>query len=264
MSVRHPEHDAVATEVASWYTTSAPAMGYLLETRWCGLFTTPASVLGPRVILRLPGDASIDQAIVEVRSAFGDEEVEIWIEGRADSDRRQSTLEEAGCSLHARTLYLALVGRLQASAGPEGLQIEDVGEDTLAEWVTAHHQGFAESEDPPLPEEVARQLDVRRIEMGGVGRLWNARMAGEVVATLAFYEGHDRLVNSLATRVPYRGRGIAQALLAAFADDTEARGCRSALINADADDWPVSLYRRMGFANEILYHGRFKLPPVTP
>ena len=49
----HPAHAAVAAEVASWYTTSAPGMGYLLEERWCGLFTTDASLIGPRVILRV-------------------------------------------------------------------------------------------------------------------------------------------------------------------------------------------------------------------
>ncbi len=237
-------------------------MGYLLESRLCGLFTTSESVLGPRVILRIPDAAAVGETLAEIRSVYDDEdEVEIWVEGRPVVDRLQPALEEAGCPLRARTVYLALVGELRSRSGPADLQIEEVREDTLADWITAQHLGFAGHEDPPAADEVARQLEVRRVELGGVGRLWNARLDGEVVATLAFYDGDDRLVNSLATRVPHRGLGIAQALLAAFADDTARRGCRSALINADEDDWPVGLYQRMGFSDEVVYHGRFSLRP---
>jgi ribosomal protein S18 acetylase RimI-like enzyme len=63
----------------------------------------------------------------------------------------------------------------------------------------------------------------------------------------------------LATRVPYRGRGIAQALLAAYIDDSAERGCRSVMINADEDDWPVGLYRKIGFSDEVLFHSRYVL-----
>ena len=257
--VRHPEHDAVAAEVASWYTTSAPTMGYVLQERWCGLFTTPASLLGPRVVLRLADDAALDDAISEIRSTFDADDVELWVEGRDRTAQLHEALTAAGCTLRSRTVYLALSDALRHAPGPEGLEIDAVHEDTLEAWVLAQQMGFADSEDVPTAAALSRELEGRRVELGDVGRLWLARLDGEVVSTLAFYEGNDRLVNSLATRVPHRGRGIAQALLAAFVSDSERRGCRSALINADADDWPISLYRRMGFADEVLFHGRYLL-----
>src|SRR3954465_13690135 len=80
--MRHPEHEAVAAEVASWYTTSAPGMGYLLEERWCGLFTTQESLIGPRVILRDQKDADVRRAVQEIAATFGDRPVEVWLEGR--------------------------------------------------------------------------------------------------------------------------------------------------------------------------------------
>jgi GNAT superfamily N-acetyltransferase len=262
--MRHPHHDAVAAEVASWYTTSAPAMGLVVEERWCGIFTTPASLIGPRAVLRLPDVEAVAPALDEVRSAFtgADSEVEVWIEGRDATDRFDGPLDAAGCARRTRTVYLALAGDLRVEhPAPPGLAIEEVGDGTLPEWVAAQRMAFAHSEERPTEAAMANDIELRGVELADVGRLWLARLDGEVVATLAFYDGDDRLVNSLGTRVPYRGRGIAQALLAAFVDDSERRGSRSSLINADDDDWPVTLYRRMGFSDEILFHGRYVLAP---
>lgn len=65
-------------------------MGYLLEQRGCGLFTTSESVLGPRVILRVPDAAALQEALEEIRSVYGDsDEVEIWVEGRPAVDQLQ-------------------------------------------------------------------------------------------------------------------------------------------------------------------------------
>jgi GNAT superfamily N-acetyltransferase len=234
-------------------------MGYVLEQRWCGLFTTPESLLGPRVILRVSDDASLCDAIAEIKSTFEGGEVEVWVEGRHRTAQMHESLTSAGCTLRSRTVYLALAGGLRVASCPEELQIEEVPEERLGEWVTAQHMGSANSEVVPMAEALSRQLDVRRVELRDVGSLWLARLDGVVVSTLGFHEGADRLVNSLATRVPWRGRGIAQALLAALASDSEGRGCRSVLINADEDDWPVTLYRRMGFSDEVLLHGRYVL-----
>lgn len=261
---RHPRHDLVAAEVSGWYTTSAPGMGYDVEEATNGVFTTPSSLIGPRAILRADDATALAAGLAEVRERYrtAAAAVEVWIEGRSAADRHHAALVNAGCELQARTVYLALTEPRRASPPPpEGLEIEVVTPSTVPEWVAVQAQGFASNEDPPAPATVARDVELRRVELDDVGRLWLARLDGEAVAGLAFYDGDDRLVNSLACRVPFRGRGIAQALLAAFIDDTTARGCRSALINADADDWPVQLYRRMGFTDEVLFHARYTWRP---
>jgi GNAT superfamily N-acetyltransferase len=256
---RHPAHDEVAAEVASWYTSSAPAMGYELEERWCGLFTTPASLIGPRAVLRVGDEAAVAAALAEVRAAFPASAAEVWVEGREAAERLHPSLLAHGCELRARTVYLALVGPLLGASGPDDLEIEVVTPASVGEWVLTQHLGFAGIENRPGPETLADEVERRHVEIADVGRLWLARLDGEPVGGLAFYDGDDRLVNSLATRVPFRGRGVAQALLQAFVEDSARRGCRSSLINADADDWPVRLYRRIGFTDEILFHARLTL-----
>jgi ribosomal protein S18 acetylase RimI-like enzyme len=95
------------------------------------------------------------------------------------------------------------------------------------------------------------ELVVRRAEMAGQGRALAARLDGEVVAVAAFYEGDDRFIFVLGTRVPFRHLGIGRALLARVVHDPAASRCRSAMINADEGGRPEALYRRLGFTDEV-------------
>lgn len=54
-------------------------------------------------------------------------------------------------------------------------------------------------------------------------------------------------IEDVATRVPYRGRGLARDVIAACVADARARGAGLVFLTADADDWPQHLYARMGF-----------------
>src|SRR4051812_14226376 len=149
--MRHPEHEAVAAEVASWYTTSAPGMGYLLEERWCGLFTTQESLIGPRVILRIKDPADVSRAVQDIAATYGEQPVEVWLEGRDAVADLEPALLAAGCRLRVRTVYLALVGAMRSASPPPGLQIEVVDADGLRQWATVRHQGFGNSEAAPDP-----------------------------------------------------------------------------------------------------------------
>src|SRR4051812_37539487 len=204
--MRHPEHEAVVAEVASWYTTSAPGMGYLLEERWCGLFTTQESLIGPRVILRDQKDADVRRAVQEIAATFGDRPVEVWLEGRDAVADLEPALVAAGCRLRVRTVFLALVGAIRPVSPPPGLRIETVDAGGLREWATTRHMGFGNSEAEPDPGLLDRELSMWQVEQADVGRFWLARLDGEAVGALAFYDGDDRLVHTLATRVPQRGR----------------------------------------------------------
>src|SRR4051812_3289278 len=214
--MRHPEHEAVAADVASWYTTSAPGMGYLLEERWCGLFTTQESLIGPRVILRIKDPADVSRAVQDIAATYGEQPVEVWLEGREAVADFEPALLAAGCRLRVRTVFLALVGAMRPVSPPAALHIETVDADRLREWATVRHMGFGNSEAEPDAALLERALSMWQVEQADVGRFWLARLDGEAVGALAFYDGNDRLVHTLATRVPHRGRGVAQALLAAF------------------------------------------------
>ncbi|HLK44944.1 MAG TPA: GNAT family N-acetyltransferase, partial [Acidimicrobiales bacterium] len=133
--------------------------------------------------------------------------------------------------------------------------------DDLARWAATKVRAFAETDDEPAPEAVARELRVRRREWSGI-ELWLATLAGEPAAVLARYVGDDEVVFNLATRAPYRHRGVAQALLARWA--AQGAGCRSLVINADDPGRPAELYWRLGFTDEVFWHRRYECGAPPP
>jgi ribosomal protein S18 acetylase RimI-like enzyme len=51
----------------------------------------------------------------------------------------------------------------------------------------------------------------------------------------------------VATLERFRGRGIARAVVLAAADAARAAGNDLVFLCADTQDWPIELYRRLGF-----------------
>lgn len=77
------------------------------------------------------------------------------------------------------------------------------------------------------------------------------------------HRGNDQLVFSLATRLPYRHRGIAQALLSGWACAGLQNSGRSLMINADEEGRPAALYRRMGFIDEVYWYQKYELTALS-
>jgi ribosomal protein S18 acetylase RimI-like enzyme len=121
----------------------------------------------------------------------------------------------------------------------------------------------ADSEAEPDAEDLRRRTTLRRAEMGGQGRFLLARVAGEPASVVAFYEGKDRFVHHLATRVPFRRRGIASPLLKEVLAGARERGCRSTIISAAESGHPVGLYRSLGFTDEVYWRREYKHFPDT-
>jgi GNAT superfamily N-acetyltransferase len=136
-------------------------------------------------------------------------------------------------------------------------------EASLAEWSTTKLQGFANSEAAPDPQRLAREVALRRAEIAGEGRFLLARSGRAAASIIGLYEGEDRHVFLLATRIPFRNRGIARWLLTHVIAEAYAAGRRSVLINCDPDDTPIRLYRRLGFTDEVYWRRRYE-PPTAP
>jgi ribosomal protein S18 acetylase RimI-like enzyme len=66
-------------------------------------------------------------------------------------------------------------------------------------------------------------------------------------------------VFNLGTRVPFRHRGIGQAMIAHWAGAGMADLCRSLIINATDGGAPAALYRRIGFTDEIYWYRKYAL-----
>jgi len=91
-------------------------------------------------------------------------------------------------------------------------------------------------------------------------RLFAAEADGRLVAhtELYSYDGVGQVEN-VVTLEPYRGRGLAQALVLHAAAESRAAGDNLTFLVADADDWPQQLYERLGFETVGRY-SRFLKP----
>ena len=253
----HPEHDAVAREVAGWYTTSAPEIGYEVSEHWYG-YQGDLSPAHARVILRVGGPDQVPAALADARAASGMRTLTIWVDDRRRAARLGAALRRSGCRAGEATTHLALVGPVTGRAGPGQLVIESADDARLEEWAAVKLQSFGDTESAPAPGRLAQEVAARRDELA-LAECQLGLLGGESVAVLAYYRGPDQLVFNLGTRVPYRHRGIAQAMLARWAEAGTAGGCRSLMINATEGGRPAGLYRRMGFVDEVYWYRQYEL-----
>jgi len=261
MAMRHPDHDRLVQVVPTLYTTPAVEMGYHVERRPFGFFgrNVYARAQGS-VVVRGLRPHQVPEFLADVRGYFGKDPVRILIDDREAHARLGPALLAAGCSRAGAQTFLAHVGPVPEAPSVPGLTIEPVTPTTnLDEYVVTKIKGFADSEAEPAPNLVSDQLALRRAELAGEGRFLLARWDGTPVAVLAWYEGEDRLLFHLATRVPFRNRGIAKALLAHILTDTYRRKCRSIILFADPDDTPIHLYSRLGFVDEVYWRQMYRV-----
>ncbi len=253
----HPDHDVLAAEVASWYTTSTPEIGSEINQFWYG-YQSNLSPTTARVTLRVDDPGQVPEALRAARIASGMRLVNIRVDDRDRAVRLDDALRESGCERGDATTHLALVGAMAGNAGPADLVIENVDATGLEAWATVKLQAFDDTESAPAPDRLAREVATRRSELAIVD-CQIGTLGGESVAVLAYYRGIDQMVFNLATRVPYRHKGVAQAMLAHWINAGRANGCRSFMINATDVGRPAQLYRRLGFTDEIYWYQTYVL-----
>jgi hypothetical protein len=253
----HPEHDAVARDVGSWFTTSAPEIGYEVSEHWYG-YHSDLSPGQARMILRMDEPDRVPAALADARATSGTRALTIWVDDRERAARLDAALRRSGGRPGEATTHLALVGPVTGRAGPESLVIKSVDDGGLEHWATVKLQSFGDTESTPPPGRLAQEVAVRRDELA-LAECQLGLLGGDSVAVLAYYQGPDRLVFNLGTRVPYRHQGIAQAMLGRWVDAGTADGCRSLIINATDGGRPAGLYRGMGFVDEVYWYRQYQL-----
>lgn len=263
--MRHPDHDRLADTVQGWFSYSAPAMGYTRERRRFGVYGRNTQVpggWGNEVLLRDLTPDDVYAFLTDVRAYFAGSPVRIYIDDHATDEALRPALLAAGCSWSDAQTHLAHVGAMPEAAPVPGLTVELVTDVSLEAWVLTKLKSFADSDAAPASADVQREMALRRAEMAGEGRFRLARIQGEPAAILGWYEDTDRFIFNLATRVPFRMRGIARKLLCDFLAESYAHGCRSIIINADPEGTSVQLYRRLGFTDEVYWRGKYTLHAI--
>lgn len=96
-------------------------------------------------------------------------------------------------------------------------------------------------------EQVLRVRARAAAAIGARGFVATAPDGADAAHATVYGEGPVAEIEDVATRVPYRGRGLARDVIAACVADARARGAELVFLTADGDDWPQHLYARMGF-----------------
>ena len=261
--MRHPEHERLSEEVRSWYRTSTPELGYHVVQRRFGSYRRhtedPDSAL---IIVDALSHDEVREFLADASSYFGQRAVNIWIEDRKPDATLGPALIAAGVASDKSNIHLAHVGLRPDRFQLSGVTVERVTVDTLMDYVLVKLKGFANSEDAPPVGDVEKELSVRQSELASMGRFLIARVNDEPAAILGYYDGNDRLIFNLATRTPFRMRGIARHLLCQVVADSYDQGCRSVVINTDPDDTPVQWYRRLGFTDELYWRRSYRFEPA--
>ena len=198
--------------------------------------------------------------LAEVGAFYGERRVHIFTHGRAVDRQLSEALAQVGCARGSAKLYLAHVN---TGAPPEAEsrpgRLEPVRRGNLLDYQIAKLKAFADGEEEPNRAVVEADMAIRRAELEADGSFLIARVGDEAAGILGWYEGADRYIFHLATRVPFRNQGIARQLLARVVADTYALGRRSLLIATDPANTPVQFYFRMGFVDAIYWMGTWVL-----
>jgi GNAT superfamily N-acetyltransferase len=166
------------------------------------------------------------------------------------SEATRATLVDSGYEL---TALVEMALSLPAVIAPGRATAELVDLDTTGRlhrvlWTDEWMPGIAESEVEQLVE---RRLD----DSAGETLSWAVRdpaashpVSGDLVATTDLcLRGWTGEIDAVATLKSFRGKGYADALMAAAIDAATERGCTHVLLSALVDDWPRSWYSRLGF-----------------
>ena len=262
-NIRHPQHDLLCAQVRSWYRSSAPELGYLVEHRGFGFYGRQrGNPHAARIIVDRPCPNEIEVLQADARKFFGDVEIDIWIDEPETDVTLGPALVRAGYYFRGATVYLAHVGEPPGIKPLPNVSLKPVSAALLKEFALVKLKGFGNTEDQPSAGRVAQEVESRAAELRGSGRCLLARVGNEAVAIIGYYEGNDRLVFNLATRVPFREMGVARLLLSTVLRDAYRRRCRSVIINTDPADTPVNWYRRLGFTDEVYWHRSYLYRPI--
>lgn len=260
--MRHPDHDRIRSKLEARYRSSFIELGIQLERRDFGFYRN--NVHSPetgRVLVCDSSPAQVPELIADARAYFPGRALEFWFDDAGLDLALGPALIAEGSVRQSATVYLAHVGAVPRSQTQAGAIVESVSPDAIREYAAVKLKGFANSESEPPPEALSQEVAVRTAESEDAGRFLLARVGAEPAAIVGYYDGPNRLIFNLATRMPFRGRGLAHQLLCQVISDGYDSGGRSVTINTNPDDTPIQCYRRLGFTDAVYWHCSYLYGP---
>lgn len=257
------EHEArterIARRIRLWTRQQDPA-GYRFAEGRYGWYRQDDLPFGVVTLAdQLHADA-LSAALAECRCHFPTGPLTLWVDERV----RDTRLRHALCNQGARPAFEA---RYMAHHGgapskplplPAGLSLVEGREPQLDDFVRVKQQAFMSTERLPSTDSLRAERARRLGELRHCGAFLLAYDGASAVAGVSFFRaGADYFLNLLVTRVPYRGRGIARALVDAVLARSYAEGAESVVVVPDPA--VERLYHRAGFLDEVLWRQAYQL-----
>jgi ribosomal protein S18 acetylase RimI-like enzyme len=167
----------------------------------------------------------------------------IYVEDEADGERVALGLAERGYAAD-HSAFLALRRDPDRPGEPDAAQ-ELSFEDVRPVEVEIYRATLTDASD-----EVAERFADHRavVQRATGGRFFGQRIDGAIAGVCELY-----VVDGLAevehvdTLEAFRGRGVARNMILRAVAEARAAGADLIVIEADLNDWPIELYRRLGF-----------------
>jgi ribosomal protein S18 acetylase RimI-like enzyme len=192
-----------------------------------------------------PGEASAEELSAEaerVQGAAGIAHRRVNIRDEAQRERLEPQFVRLGWKPEQ---FVLMVLRREPDRQAER-EVLEVDEPTMRPLWAQAIRAEPHGKDETLVQQI---LEHRRdVSEALPTRLFAAEADGRLVAHTELYS-YDRVgqVENVMTLEPYRGRGLARALVLRAVAESQAAGNDLTFLVADADDWPQRLYERLGF-----------------
>lgn len=138
--------------------------------------------------------------------------------------------------------------------------VQEIDEDAAAAATAA----FTRTQSYGCDDETVRQItEMRKVIARAVPtQHFGAEVSGATVSFCDLYskDGVGQ-IEDVATLEPYRGRGLATAVVAKALEVSKAAGNDLTFLTADNEDWPKELYRKLGFDELAYKHSALRHPP---
>lgn len=209
-------------------------------------------------ILRVdhPADATAAQLVAEADRLFqGFGHRAILVPDESAGSRLAGTFGQAGWEVDR---LVVMARRREADRGSD-LPVEEC---TLDEVSPLMLQANLDSHGGMTREAAEANVAIRRLFVGVTGTRFFVVRADGVLAGFCELYVHDGVaeLDNVHTLGPFRGRGIARAVVGHAVRQAGAAGADLVFLIADDTDWPKDLYAKLGF-DPVSRFWQFTKPP---
>lgn len=238
--------------VRGWFHDAFDSMGYrAVPSRW-GTYWDNGQVYVSEL-----DSADVGDFLDNLKERYAGQErpVSVYLDNADDLKKLGPLLREKGCGPPLTSYFLAHTDSgWQAAAEPD-FTLEHVTVEGLQLFAETKLRAWKSEEGQPSEEEIKAEMERRSQELAGSGRGLLAFLESEPLGYIWWHEDPSLIlwVNQIATRTPFRRRGVARSLLSECIHSAYERGYRALVLDvAESNQAALKLYRSLGFT-ELVY-----------